>query len=167
MSSGSAPTSSITVTKSAFRCIRSAAGSICSPKGTLNTFVYLQNHGREGARGNQKLWMGPWAHSALNGDLAFPGERGGLEGAFGDEMRWFDAWLKGAKNGIREEPPVTYYHMAAARKGEVSPKNEFTHREQLAAREPRDELLPDAGWRLESQSANGSEFSDGLQVRSE
>lgn len=93
-------------------------------KGTINTFVYLQNQGREGARGNQKLWMGPWGHSAMDGDLAFPGERG-LEGAFGDEMRWFDAWLKGAKNGIREEPAVTYYHMAAARQGALSPLNEL------------------------------------------
>src|ERR1051326_7501413 len=70
-------------------------------KGTIGTFDYLQNHGREGARGNQKLWMGPWGHSEMDGDLAFPGERG-LNGAFEDEIRWFDAWLKGAKNGIRE-----------------------------------------------------------------
>ena len=93
-------------------------------KGTIGTFDYLQNHGREGARGNQKLWMGPWGHSEMDGDLAFPGERG-LNGAFEDEIRWFDAWLKGAKNGIREEPAVTYYHMAAARKGALSPKNEL------------------------------------------
>lgn len=93
-------------------------------KGTINTFVYLQNQGRKGARGNQKLWMGPWGHSALNGDLAFPGERG-LDDGFADEMRWFDAWLKGASNGIREEPAVTYYHMAAARKGALSAKNEL------------------------------------------
>ena len=93
-------------------------------KGTIGTFDYLQNHGREGARGNQKLWMGPWGHSEMDGDLAFPGERG-LNGAFEDEIRWFDAWLKGAKNGIREEPAVTYYHMASARKGSLSPKNEL------------------------------------------
>ena len=96
-------------------------------KGTINTFVHLQNRGREGARGNQKLWMGPWGHSAMDGDLAFPGERG-LEGAFGDEMRWFAAWLKDEKakdekDDIRRQPAVTYYHMAAARKGALSPLN--------------------------------------------
>jgi uncharacterized protein len=93
-------------------------------KGTINTFVYLQNQGRPGARGKQKLWMGPWGHSALNGDLAFPGERG-LDDGFADEMRWFDAWLKGLNNGIKEEPAVTYYHMAAARQGSLSAKNEL------------------------------------------
>ena len=68
-----------------------------------------------------------WARGAIQKmdcDLAFPGERG-LNGAFEDEIRWFDAWLKGAKNGIREEPAVTYYHMASARKGALSPKNEL------------------------------------------
>jgi predicted acyl esterase len=93
-------------------------------KGTINTFVYLQNQGRKGARDNQKLWMGPWGHSALNGDLAFPGERG-LDDGFADEMRWFDAWLKGLNNGIKEEPAVTYYHMASARKGALSARNEL------------------------------------------
>jgi predicted acyl esterase len=93
-------------------------------KGTVGTFVHLQHHGREGARGNQKLWMGPWGHSALDGELAFPGERG-LNGAFEDELRWFDAWLKGVDNGIKREPPVTYYHLASARKGALSPKNEL------------------------------------------
>jgi len=126
-------------------------------KGTINTFVYLQNQGREGARGNQKLWMGPWAHSALNGDLAFPGERG-LEGGFGDEMRWFDAWLKGAKNGIREEPPVTYYHMAAARKGEVSPKNELRTASAWppASRATNYYLMPDGGLGLKAPTAANS-----------
>ena len=30
-------------------------------KGALGNFVFLQYHGLEGARGNQKVWMGPWA----------------------------------------------------------------------------------------------------------
>jgi predicted acyl esterase len=129
-------------------------------KGTINTFAYLQNQGREGARGNQKLWMGPWGHSALDGDLAFPGERG-LEGGFADEMRWFDAWLKGAKNGIREEPPVTYYHMASARKGALSPKNELRTASSWppASRPTNYYLTADGGLSLTPPGAAGSSTS--------
>ncbi len=90
-------------------------------KGAINNFVVLQEHGREGARGRQKLWMGPWGHSALDGDLEYVGERG-LARAFEEEMRWFDYWLKGEPNGIMEEPPIVYYHMAAARRGAFSGK---------------------------------------------
>lgn len=91
-------------------------------KGAIGNFVYLQNHGREGARGNQKLWMGPWAHSRLDGDMDYVGNRG-LGAAFDDEMRWFEYWLKGIDNGIMDEPAMTYYHMAAARQGAVSELN--------------------------------------------
>ncbi len=93
-------------------------------KGAINNFVTLQYHGREGARGNQKLWMGPWAHSALSGDMSYEGALG-LRNAFHQEMRWFAYWLKGERNGIMDEPAMTYYHMAAARKGRFSEKNGF------------------------------------------
>lgn len=93
-------------------------------KGAIDNFIALQYYGREGARGNQKLWMGPWAHSPLDGDLDYPNARG-LDRGFEDEMRWFDYWLKGVDNGIMDEPAMTYYHMASARKGHVSDKNRF------------------------------------------
>lgn len=93
-------------------------------KGAINNFLYLQYHGREGAKGNQKLWMGPWGHSPNHGDLEYPGERG-LDGGFGEEMRWFDYWLKGEQNGIMDEPAMVYYHMASARKGAASGLNGF------------------------------------------
>lgn len=93
-------------------------------KGAINNFVALQYHGREGARGNQKLWMGPWAHSPLAGDLKYPNERG-LENAFDEEMRWFEYWLKGVDNGIMDEPAMTYYHLAPARDGDLSPLSDF------------------------------------------
>lgn len=93
-------------------------------KGAINNFVTLQYHGREGARGNQKLWMGPWGHSPNDGDLDYPGVRG-LDGGFGEEMRWFDYWLKGEDTGIMDEPAMTYYHMAAAREGGASELNAF------------------------------------------
>lgn len=93
-------------------------------KGSVNNFAWLQNHGREGAKGNQKLLMGPFGHGDLSGNLAYPGDRG-LIGAFNEEMRWFNHWLKGEKNGIMEEPPVTYFMMAGAKKGEYSSKNGY------------------------------------------
>ena len=91
-------------------------------KGAVGNFVFLQNHGREGARGNQKLWIGPWGHSRLDGDLDYAGARG-LSRGFEEEMRWFEYWLKGVDNGIMDEPAVTYYHTASARKGAVSKLN--------------------------------------------
>jgi hypothetical protein len=84
----------------------------------------LQNHGSRGARGNQKLEMGPFGHGDLAGDLAYPNGSELLRGAT-DEIRWFDYWLKGVENGIMDEPPVRVYMMASARKGELSPKNRW------------------------------------------
>ncbi|WP_334161289.1 CocE/NonD family hydrolase [Phenylobacterium sp.] len=90
--------------------------------GTVDNFQWLQNHGAPGARGNQKLLMGPFGHGQLSGDLEYPGnDRIGLAGD--QEIRWFDHWLKGADNGIMDEPPVSYFMMASARKGALSPKN--------------------------------------------
>ncbi|HVR30009.1 MAG TPA: CocE/NonD family hydrolase, partial [Thermoanaerobaculia bacterium] len=92
--------------------------------GNVGNFRYLQEWGREGARGNQKLLMGPFGHGQLQGDLEYP-ETGGRRGPDGEEIRWFDYWLKGIDNGIMDEPPVTYYQMAAARKGSPSALNGY------------------------------------------
>lgn len=90
--------------------------------GNISNFEYLQNSGAKGARGNQKLMMGPFGHGELTGDLAYPGnDRLSLGGD--QEIRWFDHWLKGAENGIMDEPPVSYFMMGPARKGALSPKN--------------------------------------------
>jgi predicted acyl esterase len=90
--------------------------------GNISNFEYLQNEGAKGARGNQKLMMGPFGHGALSGNLEYPGfDRLNLAGD--QEIRWFDYWLKGVDNGIMDEPPVTYFMMAAAEKGAISPKN--------------------------------------------
>jgi predicted acyl esterase len=94
--------------------------------GNTDNFTWLQNHGAKGARGNQKLLMGPFGHGPLSGDLAYPGnDRLALGGD--QEIRWFDHWLKGADNGIMDEPPVSYFMMASARKGAYSPKNRMMH----------------------------------------
>src|SRR5690606_14330143 len=90
--------------------------------GSVDNFEYLQNLGADGARGNQKLLMGPFGHGQLSGDLAYPGsDRLTLGGD--QEIRWFDYWLKGIDNGIMDEPPVQYFMMASAKKDAYSPKN--------------------------------------------
>jgi hypothetical protein len=91
--------------------------------GSIQNFEYLQNHGAKGARGNQKLSMGPFGHGELSGGLAYPGEDNLMRLRNGEEIRWFDYWLKGVDNGIMDEPPVSYFMMAAAEKGAYSPKN--------------------------------------------
>ena len=93
--------------------------------GSVENFEILQHEGARGARGNQRLTMGPFGHGELVGDLAYPGADT-LTRAARDpnaEIRWFDHWLKGADNGIMDEAPVEYYLMASARKGAPSAKN--------------------------------------------
>lgn len=91
-------------------------------RGNIANFEYLQNQGAKGARGAQKLMMGPFGHGPLSGGLEYPGQdRLSLGGD--QEIRWFDYWLKGQDNGIMDEPPVSYFMMAAAEKGAYSPKN--------------------------------------------
>ncbi|HZZ37350.1 MAG TPA: CocE/NonD family hydrolase [Caulobacteraceae bacterium] len=92
--------------------------------GNTYNFSYLQNHGANGAKGNQKLLMGPFGHGQLSGDLAYPGADS-MRANADEEIRWFDYWLKGIDNGIMDEPPVTYFMMGPARKGAYSPKNRF------------------------------------------
>lgn len=87
--------------------------------GTVMNFQYLQNWGREGAKGNQKLMVGPIGHGAIAGDLEYPSP----EVESDEELRWFEYWLKGVDNGIMDEPPVQYYMMAGARKGAPSANN--------------------------------------------
>ncbi len=90
--------------------------------GTQGNFSFLQNHGHEGARGQQKLMMGPFGHGGMKGKLRYKGS-GGILSALKDEIRWFDYHLKGIDNGIMDEPPVKFYQMASARKRALSKKN--------------------------------------------
>ncbi len=96
-------------------------------EGNVRNYQYLQHEGAEGARGNQKLEMGPFGHGPISGDLEYPngGGIGNAQGGADSEMRWWDYWLKGVDNGIMDEPPVKAYMMAAARKGAVSDKNRW------------------------------------------
>ncbi len=91
-------------------------------EGSLYNFLYLQNEGHPEARGKQKLFMGAFGHGVLQGDLAYPGG-GMIAGDMEQQLRWWDYWLKDIDNGIMDEPPVSYYMMAAARKDNPSPLN--------------------------------------------
>jgi predicted acyl esterase len=90
--------------------------------GTQGNFSFLHNHGAEGARGRQKLLMGPFGHGNLAGDLKYK-DGLGLLGALKDELPWFDYHLKGIQNEMASEPAVKYYQMAAALKNAFSDKN--------------------------------------------
>ena len=92
-------------------------------QGTIVAFVGRQYHGGPGARGRQKLVMGPWAHGIGRpaGELRFPDAR--LPTRYGP-VRWFDATLKGAKNGMAEAKAVAYYVMGDAR-DRGAPGNEW------------------------------------------
>jgi predicted acyl esterase len=128
--------------------------------GNISNFEYLQNEGAKGARGNQKLLMGPFGHGNLSGDLEYPGsDRLSLSGE--QEIRWFDHWLKGIDNGIMAEPPVTFFMMAAAEKGHVSPKNRVMTSANWppANREVRYYLTADKGLTLKAPAAEGQTLS--------
>jgi len=90
--------------------------------GNVRNFMYLQEFGAPGARGRQKLSMGPLGHGSLSGDLAY--DRNAGESVEGDQdIRWFNYWMKDEDNGIMDEPPVRYYMMGSARKGKASSLN--------------------------------------------
>ncbi|MEX0738824.1 MAG: CocE/NonD family hydrolase [Pseudohongiella sp.] len=95
-------------------------------EGSLHNFVYLQNDGNPQARGKQKLFMGAFGHGMLQGELEYPGG-GMINGDLQEQLRWWDYWLKDIDNGIMDEPPVSIYMMASARKGNVSDKNRVIH----------------------------------------
>lgn len=83
-------------------------------QGTTRGFHNLQRHGGDGARGTQKLLIGPWDHSnffsAEQGELTFP-DNAATDGEYSNWLVWFDYWLKGIDNGFSERSPVRYYVM--------------------------------------------------------
>jgi len=94
-------------------------------QGTTDSFVGRQHEGAEGARGRQKLVMGPWSHGGWRrdgvGELRFPDAK--TPPAY-DAMRWIEYHLLGADNGIMDEPAVAYYVMGDASDPEA-PGNEW------------------------------------------
>jgi predicted acyl esterase len=83
-------------------------------QGTIDAFTSRQEKGGEGAKGKQKLLIGPWVHrwpATLElGDFEVPKE--GREPPFDlGPKRWFDFYLKGISNQTDQIPSVVYYVM--------------------------------------------------------
>jgi predicted acyl esterase/alkylhydroperoxidase family enzyme len=78
------------------------------PQGMIDNFVARQYLGGAGARGNQKLIIGPWEHGVTEtvGELKFPDYKFDWVGY---SWRFMEHWLQGADNGIMREPAVHYY----------------------------------------------------------
>jgi len=94
---------------------------------TLNEFVGRQHAGAAGARGTQKLIMGPWTHGIGNmpaGEFRFPNATK-VPTAY-DAGRWFEHYLGGIDNGVEKEPAVTYYVMGDTQTP-GAPGNEWRH----------------------------------------
>lgn len=73
----------------------------------IDAFVGLQNSGGDGARGQQKLQIGPWSHWGTVGQIQFPNAD-----QRGDQYReWFDFHLNNIPNGIDRQAAVTYFVM--------------------------------------------------------
>lgn len=83
-------------------------------QGTLTAFASRQYKGGEGAKGQQKLVIGPWTHfwplSQYFGDFEMP--KAGMQPPVDiSPKRWFDYYLKDMPNGLEEIPTVIYYVM--------------------------------------------------------
>jgi predicted acyl esterase len=83
-------------------------------QGTLDAFYSRQYEGGEGAKGHQKLIIGPWTHfwprSTHFGDFEIP-KNGEIPPFDILPKRWFDYYLKGVDNGMEKIPAVIYYVM--------------------------------------------------------
>ncbi len=96
-------------------------------QGTLDLFARLQEEGGPGARGNQKLVIGPWIHglyvSPFQGELWYPNQSLLLDY---DERRlaWYDFWLRGKDTGVMDSPPARAYVMGPGLpEGSTAPGN--------------------------------------------
>jgi len=83
-------------------------------QGTLDAFTGRNEKGAEGARGKQKIIIGPWPHmwpwAKKLGDFDIPIIAQLPKEEFLHE-HWLDYYLKDEKNGVDELPAVTYYVM--------------------------------------------------------
>jgi len=96
-------------------------------QGTIDNFVSRHERGDRGARGRQKLIIGPWAHGAHAGprklgDLELPANYG-LD-VLGLERRLYRHYLLGEENGSEREPAVRYYTLGDVDRSE-GPGNEW------------------------------------------
>lgn len=83
-------------------------------QGTIDAFISRQYYGGDGAKGKQKLVIGPWTHfwpaSTKLGDFDVP-KTGYAPPIDISAQRWFDYYLRGINNGVQSVPSVIYYVM--------------------------------------------------------
>ncbi len=83
-------------------------------QGTLDSFVARQEQGGEGAKGRQKIVIGPWTHywplSMKIGDFEIP-DIAKMPPVDISPLHWFNHYLRGVPNKIDELPAVTYFVM--------------------------------------------------------
>jgi len=83
-------------------------------QGTIDAFLARQHNGADGAKGKQKLVIGPWTHywpmTMTLGDFAVPDHAKNAPIDI-SPSRWFDHYMKGIDNGVEKVPEVTYYVM--------------------------------------------------------
>jgi putative CocE/NonD family hydrolase len=78
-------------------------------QGTINSFLTINEHGGEGARGQCRLVLGPFGHGNMT-ELKYP-LNSGKGPACRNDVSWFDYVLKGKNNDMANEKPVHYYVM--------------------------------------------------------
>jgi len=129
---------------------------------TIDAFVGRQYSGAAGARGTQKLVMGPWTHGIGKmpvGELRFPdAER--IPAAY-DAARWFGHYLSNDANGVEKDPAVAYYVMGDA-KTPGAPGNEWRYADDwpLPATERAAYLTRDGGFTLTKPADAGEAFCE-------
>ncbi len=98
-------------------------------QGTIEAYLARQHKGAEGAKGRQKLIIGPWTHywpmTMTLGDFTVP-EHAQNTPIDISPVRWFDYHLKGIDNGIDKIPEVTYFVMGPM-DGTPSTGNKWSH----------------------------------------
>jgi hypothetical protein len=83
-------------------------------QGTIDAFIARQERGAEGAKGTQKLIIGPWTHTwprnTRLGEFDIPATGKSPPWDI-SPLAWFNHHLKGHSSPIENVPPVTYYVM--------------------------------------------------------
>ncbi|MHB0998309.1 MAG: CocE/NonD family hydrolase [Armatimonadota bacterium] len=93
-------------------------------QGNIDAFVGTQYHGGEGAKGKQKLVIGPSSHGAFDkiGEIEFPDTA--KHNPFTEVIGWFEYQLQGKDNAMSKQSVVTYYTMGATGEKDA-PGNEW------------------------------------------
>jgi len=94
-------------------------------QGTIDAFTLLQHQGGKGARGNQRLVVGPWGHGGQpTGELHFP-PNAAEHPRDPARAEWFAYWLLGRPSDVMTRTPAVQYYTMGACGEEGAPGNEW------------------------------------------